>query len=172
MQARAVVVSELNGPLGKMVAGATPKGVCYLNWPETERTPDIAMQITRRYQMPLRPGSNRHLKKLEKELVAYFMGTLTRFQVALDAAGTPFEQSVWDRLLKIPYGETRSYGQVAASLGRPKAARAVGRANGSNPIAIVVPCHRVIGANGTLRGYGGELWRKKRLLDLEAGLQQ
>ena len=171
MQVPTVVVRDLIGPLGKMAAAATSKGVCYLGWPGLDRTPAIETLIGRQTRLHLTPGSNSHLNQLAEELNAYFMGSLTQFQVPLDPIGTRFEHLVWDQLLKIPYGETRSYGQVAASIDRPKAARAVGRANGSNPIVIVVPCHRVIAANGTLHGYGGELWRKKRLLDLEAGLR-
>jgi methylated-DNA-[protein]-cysteine S-methyltransferase len=104
-----------------------------------------------------------------EQLGAYFAGDRTRFDLPLDLdAGSPFQQLVWRALLAIPYGETRSYGELAASIGRPGAARAVGLANGRNPVGIVVPCHRVIGADGGLTGYGGGLERKRRLLDHEA----
>ena len=102
-----------------------------------------------------------------EELRAYFAGSLRVFRVPLDMQGTDFQLSVWNYLLKISYGETRSYSQVAEAVGRPKAVRAVGAANGSNPVAIIVPCHRVIGSNGKLTGYGGGLPLKKRLLELE-----
>jgi methylated-DNA-[protein]-cysteine S-methyltransferase len=92
---------------------------------------------------------------------------LTEFTLELTLNGTPFQRSVWDQLRKIPYGETRSYGELAEALGNPSASRAVGLANGRNPIGIIVPCHRVVGANGSLTGYGGGLARKRRLLDLE-----
>ncbi|HVM09616.1 MAG TPA: methylated-DNA--[protein]-cysteine S-methyltransferase [Acidimicrobiales bacterium] len=105
------------------------------------------------------------------QLDAYFAGELTAFDVMLDAEGTEFQQRVWARLRAIPYGEVRSYGQLAADIGQPKASRAVGLANGRNPIAIIVPCHRVIGANGALTGFGGGLDRKQALLDLERGLR-
>jgi len=101
------------------------------------------------------------------QLSAYFAGQLTAFDLALRPAGTPFQQEVWHALRAIPYGETRSYGQLAAALGRPAAVRAVGRANGSNPLPIVIPCHRVIGGNGALTGYGGGLAAKRWLLELE-----
>ncbi|HZJ26860.1 MAG TPA: methylated-DNA--[protein]-cysteine S-methyltransferase [Acidimicrobiia bacterium] len=101
------------------------------------------------------------------QLDEYFAGTRRRFDVALRLEGTPFQRSVWSALREIPYGETTSYGALAAGIGRPGASRAVGLANGRNPVAIIVPCHRVIGANGTLTGYGGGLNRKRRLLDLE-----
>jgi methylated-DNA-[protein]-cysteine S-methyltransferase len=101
------------------------------------------------------------------ELDAYFAGGLTDFAVALDLLGTEFQRRVWRALLTIPYGETRSYGEIAEQIGAPGAARAVGLANGHNPIAIIVPCHRVIGASGSLTGYGGGLDRKRILLQLE-----
>lgn len=102
-----------------------------------------------------------------EQLEAYFDGTLTDFDVRFELDGSPFQREVWQALLSIPYGETRSYGELAAQIGRPGAARAVGLANGHNPVGIIVPCHRVIGANGSLVGYGGGLDRKKALLDLE-----
>lgn len=101
------------------------------------------------------------------QLHAYFAGELTAFDLDLDLQGTAFQRRVWQALLTIPYGETRSYGEIAEQIGAPGAARAVGLANGHNPIAIVVPCHRVIGANGSLTGFGGGLGRKRTLLDLE-----
>ncbi|MGN5381038.1 cysteine methyltransferase [Streptomyces sp. MUSC 14] len=105
----------------------------------------------------------------EEQLSAYFAGELTEFSLELRLAGTPFQRSVWEQLARIPYGETRSYGELADALGNPRASRAVGLANGRNPIGIIVPCHRVIGAGGDLTGYGGGLDRKRRLLDFERG---
>ena len=102
-----------------------------------------------------------------EQLNAYFAGELTDFDLELDLQGTVFQQRVWEALLTIPYGETRSYGEIAEQVGAPGSARAVGLANGHNPIAIVVPCHRVIGANGKLTGYGGGIDRKLTLLELE-----
>ena len=101
------------------------------------------------------------------QLEAYFAGDLDRFDVNLAPEGTDFQRRVWGALREIPYGETRSYGQLAAAIGRPTASRAVGMANGRNPIAVIVPCHRVIGANGALTGFGGGLHRKRALLELE-----
>ncbi|MFF2729596.1 methylated-DNA--[protein]-cysteine S-methyltransferase [Streptomyces sp. NPDC058008] len=106
-----------------------------------------------------------------RQLAAYFAGELTEFDLPLDLAGTPFQRSVWAELVRIPYGETRSYGELAESLGKPGASRAVGLANGKNPVGIIVPCHRVIGASGSLTGYGGGLDRKQRLLAFEQGGQ-
>jgi methylated-DNA-[protein]-cysteine S-methyltransferase len=110
---------------------------------------------------------NQWMNRAADELHAYFAGNLRVFSVPLDMQGTEFQRSVWNHLMRIPYGETRSYAQVAEAVGRPKAVRAVGAANGSNPVAIIVPCHRVIGASGKLTGYGGGLPLKKRLLELE-----
>lgn len=105
----------------------------------------------------------------QDQLKAYFAGELKDFSLELRLNGTPFQQSVWDQLRRIPYGETRSYGELADALGNRGASRAVGLANGRNPIGIIVPCHRVIGAGGSLTGYGGGLDRKQRLLDFERG---
>lgn len=102
-----------------------------------------------------------------EQLGAYFAGELKQFDLRLEFNGTPFQQKVWEALRTIPYGETRSYGEIALQIGNPTASRAVGLANGHNPIAVIVPCHRVIGANGSLTGFGGGLDRKRTLLSLE-----
>lgn len=112
----------------------------------------------------------RKLKAVREQLAAYFAGKLQRFDVALSPTGTEFQKRAWKELRKIPFGETISYGEQARRLGKPKASRAVGGANGQNPISIIVPCHRVIGANGTLTGFGGGLDRKQWLLEHEAGV--
>lgn len=120
------------------------------------------------------PGASTHgprddgaLPALRGQLAAYFAGELEEFDVAVDAPGTPFQQRVWAALQTIPYGQTRSYGELAAHLGQPTASRAVGLANGRNPVSIVVPCHRVVGSSGSLTGYGGGVDRKRWLLDHE-----
>ncbi|MFF4655223.1 methylated-DNA--[protein]-cysteine S-methyltransferase [Streptomyces sp. NPDC001381] len=105
----------------------------------------------------------------EEQLKAYFAGELKEFTLRLRLKGTDFQRAVWDQLRRIPYGETRSYGELAEALGNPGASRAVGLANGKNPIGIIVPCHRVVGADGGLTGYGGGLDRKQRLLAFESG---
>jgi methylated-DNA-[protein]-cysteine S-methyltransferase len=112
------------------------------------------------------------LAEATEQLRAYFAGERTTFELPLDMHGNPFERRVWDELKQIPYGETVSYGEIAQRIGAPGAARAVGLANGRNPIAIIVPCHRVIGANGKLVGFGGGLPMKRALLDLEQGVAQ
>src|SRR5262249_51155193 len=123
--------------------------------------------IRKLFDSPAVPGMNEHLKQLETELESYFAGTLRKFTIPLIYPGTPFQQRVWDGLLRIPYGETRSYEELAEAVGAPRGQRAVGRANGQNRIAIVIPCHRVVNKDGQLGGYGGGLRRKQFLLDLE-----
>ena len=115
------------------------------------------------------PREDSLFAEAEEQLEAYFASELKEFTVPLRLHGTPFQRTVWAELRKIPYGETRSYGDLAETLGNPGASRAVGLANGKNPIGIIVPCHRVVGADGSLTGYGGGLDRKKRLLDFENG---
>jgi len=118
---------------------------------------------------PAPAGADEILDQARRELDAYFAGKLRKFSVPVAPQGTVFQRRVWAALQAIPYGATRSYGQQAAAIGAPKASRAVGLANGRNPIAIIIPCHRVIGANGGLTGYGGGMERKRLLLDLEQG---
>jgi O-6-methylguanine DNA methyltransferase len=113
------------------------------------------------------PGRHPHLGRLRAELADFFAGALSKFTVPIVVRGTPFQEQVWRELLRIPFGKTRSYADVARSLGAPQASRAVGNANGQNRICILIPCHRVIASGGKLGGYGGGLDRKQFLLDLE-----
>ncbi|MFD5412884.1 methylated-DNA--[protein]-cysteine S-methyltransferase [Streptomyces nojiriensis] len=117
------------------------------------------------------PPAEEPFPEVARQLTAYFAGELTAFDLPLRLEGTDFQRSVWDQLVRIPYGETWSYGELAAKLGKPSASRAVGLANGKNPVGIIVPCHRVIGASGGMTGYGGGLDRKVRLLAFESGAQ-
>ena len=150
-----------------MIAGSSSRGICFLEWHSRGGIERIRQRVSRRYDVPVVEGNSDHLEALERNLGEYFEGSLKQFTVALDLAGTEFERAVWTQLLKIPYGQTRSYAQIAEAIGRPQACRAVGRANGANYISIIVPCHRVIESSGKLRGYGGGLWRKRYLLELE-----
>jgi AraC family transcriptional regulator of adaptative response/methylated-DNA-[protein]-cysteine methyltransferase len=113
------------------------------------------------------PGDSEHLERLAEELERYFAGKLQEFTVPLIYPGTEFQVACWDYLRTIPYGATRSYADEARAVGKPSATRAVGSANGDNRIAVVIPCHRIVGSDGRLSGYGGGLWRKRFLLDLE-----
>jgi AraC family transcriptional regulator of adaptative response/methylated-DNA-[protein]-cysteine methyltransferase len=164
-----IVYRDIESPLGKMIAGATANGVCFLEWHDRGGVEKIKQRVVKRYKSELVQGNNRHLDLLEKEIGDYFSGKLRKFAVPVNVTGTAFEREVWRQLLMIPFGQTRAYGQIAAALGKPGASRAVGRANGANYLSIVIPCHRVIEAGGGLRGYGGKLWRKAKLLELERG---
>jgi len=150
-----------------MIAGATESGICFLEWHDRGGVERIKERVVKRYKREVIAGTNDHLLRLKTELNAYFAGALKDFTVLIDVTGTPFERLVWKQLQIIPYGVTRSYGNLAEFLGKPGAQRAVGRANGANYLSIVIPCHRVIESTGKLRGYGGGLWRKQALLDLE-----
>jgi len=153
-----------------MVAVASDRGVCLL---EFVRGPGPAAQLARvaaRHGTRVVRGTDAHLDRLARELRAYFAGRLRTFRVPLAPVGTPFQLAVWRRVRAIRYGRTSTYDRVARELRRPGAQRAVGRANGDNPLAIVIPCHRLVGTDGALRGYGGGLWRKRRLLELEGAV--
>jgi AraC family transcriptional regulator, regulatory protein of adaptative response / methylated-DNA-[protein]-cysteine methyltransferase len=162
-----VYLSRVLTPLGPMLLGSTDEHVCLLEFTDRRMLETQLQRLSRRLGCAFVPGSTAAGSQLERELAAYFAGTLRAFEVPLRPAGTDFQKRVWQELTSIPYGETRSYGEQARLLGVPNAVRAVARANGDNPIAIVVPCHRVIGADGRLTGYGGGLWRKRWLLDQE-----
>ncbi|MCY3676927.1 MAG: methylated-DNA--[protein]-cysteine S-methyltransferase [Gemmatimonadetes bacterium] len=156
---------RLDTPLGPMTAGATDEGVCLLEFAEGEATADGNATPGE----PLRDGlGGRHLKALETQLAEYFAGARRDFDLPLALAGTDFQHRVWRQLQRVPFGETITYDELARRAGSPGASRAAGQANGSNPVAIVVPCHRVIRASGETGGYAGGPDRKRRLLELEA----
>lgn len=162
-----VRLSRVLTPLGPMLMGSTDSGVALLEFTDRRMLETQLQRLARKRSCAFVPGETGAGRQLAQELAAYFEGRLASFEAPLEPAGTQFQQAVWRVLRDIPYGETRSYGEQARALGRPSAVRAVARANGDNPIAIVVPCHRVIGADGTLTGYGGGLWRKRWLLHHE-----
>jgi AraC family transcriptional regulator, regulatory protein of adaptative response / methylated-DNA-[protein]-cysteine methyltransferase len=164
---RRCVVQTIESPIGPLITAATADGVCFLEFSGPQRL-EVQLAALRRH-ITAEPvhGMNGHLERLHVELADYFAGRLTRFTVPLLTPGTPFQEKVWAELLRIPYGETRSYEEIACAVSSITAQRAVGRANGTNRIAIVVPCHRVVNKDGKLGGYGGELWRKEMLLGLE-----
>jgi len=150
-----------------MLAVANDQGLCLLEFVDRRGLETQIATLRRRLGCAIFPGENEHLDTIADELSRYFDGEPTRFTVPLVLPGTPFQLKVWHRLRQIPPGETLSYAKLAEVIGRPGAQRAVGRANGDNRIAIVVPCHRVVRSDGTLCGYGGGLWRKKWLLQHE-----
>ncbi|MSV34027.1 MAG: methylated-DNA--[protein]-cysteine S-methyltransferase [Bryobacterales bacterium] len=154
-------------PLGPMLAGAVSSGICLLEFTDRRKLETQFAVLRRRFSLALVPAASPHLLQLKTEMAAYFAGRLSKFAVPLVFPGTAFERRVWKQLLEIPYGETCSYQELARTLGQAQASRAVGSANGRNRIAILVPCHRVVNQNGELGGYGGGLWRKRLLLELE-----
>ena len=154
-------------PLGPMIAGATDDGICLLEFTERRMLESEFGDLRRKLKANFVYGTNEHILKLEKQMHEYFEGKRRVFDVPLVTPGSEFQQSVWRQLTTIPYGHTRSYEEQAIAINNIKAIRAVASANGCNRISIVVPCHRVIGKDGTLTGYGGGLWRKKWLLDFE-----
>lgn len=168
-----MIVDCIQSPVGPLIAGATSEAVVLLEFIDPqilEGQLQARLETLRnRFTASIVPGSNHWLMQLRRQLAGYFASQLREFSLPLQYPGTPFQEKVWSTLLQIPYGETWSYLDVAHRIDDPKATRAVGTANGMNRIAIVIPCHRVVNANGELGGYGGGLWRKRILLDLEKG---
>ena len=154
-------------PLGPMYGGATDQGVCLVEFTDRRMLETEFKDLRRRLNAVILPGSNIHLEQLQEELSEYFEGKRTSFNVTLHTPGTEFQQKVWEVLKQIPYGKTFSYKQQAEKLHQPEAVRAVASANGMNRVSIIIPCHRVIGSDGSLTGYGGGLARKRWLLEHE-----
>lgn len=167
-----VRLALVHTPLGPMVAGTVAAGLALLEFADRPMLETQLKIVARRIQARLEPGRTAIHDRIQAELDAYFATSgSAAFSVPLARPGTPFQERVWDELLAIPAGETASYAEIAARIGRPSAVRAVARANGMNRLALVVPCHRVIASDGKLAGYGGGVWRKAALLDHErAGL--
>ena len=165
-----VDLKRIETPLGTMIACANENGICMLEFSDRKALPTELKEISKHFDANIVQGENPHFKTLEKELEEYFEGKLKDFIVPLAPVGTDFQKKVWKILRTIPYGTTRTYQQQADILGNPKAVRAVANANGLNKISIIIPCHRVIGTNGTLTGYSGGIWRKQKLLELEKAI--
>jgi AraC family transcriptional regulator of adaptative response/methylated-DNA-[protein]-cysteine methyltransferase len=163
-----VPTTRILTPLGPMLAGATDEGICLLEFIDRRMLETQLSRLSKLLNAKVVPGSHPHFDRLQEQLDEYFSGKRREFTLPLVLPGTPFQKQVWVGLQSIPYGATRSYKEQAETIGAPNAVRAVARANGENRIAILVPCHRVIGANGELVGYGGGLSRKQYLLKLEA----
>lgn len=162
-----VRVDRLSTPLGPMLVGATDEALCLLEFVDRRALPTQVRRLRQGLRATFVPGRTEVIARTEQQIGAYFAGQRRNFCLPLAMPGTAFQQRVWQELQRIPYGETQSYAQLAQRVGRPAAVRAVGTTNGLNALAIVVPCHRVVGADGRLTGYGGGLWRKQRLLELE-----
>jgi len=167
LSADCIITAVINTPLGDMLAGATGDAVCLLEFDDRGRPERQFKTPGGLFHKPLLSGKHALLARLQQQLDTYFKGERTGFDIPLAYTGTDFQCKVWQALRDIPYGRTVSYGEVARTVGNPGAARAVGAANGANRIAIIIPCHRVIAAGGEPGGYGGGLWRKLRLLELE-----
>ena len=163
-----VTVTRILTPLGPMLAGADETGICLLEFIDRRMLETQLLRLKKWLKAEIFPGDSPYFKVLNQQIQEYFEGCRRTFDLPLQLPGTKFQKSVWAALQQIPYGETRTYGQQAQALGNPAAARAVARANGDNRISIIIPCHRVIGKNGEPVGYGGGVWRKLYLLDLEA----
>ncbi len=164
---KVINVMRLETPLGPMFAGATDEGICLLEFTDRKMLETELKTLSKSLNTSIIQSSNSHLINLKQQIEEYFNGKRKIFDLPLVTPGSQFQNIVWNELQKIPYGTTRSYKTQAASVNRPEAIRAVANANGQNRIAIVIPCHRVIGEDGHLTGYGGGLWRKKWLLDFE-----
>ena len=160
-------VNRVATPLGSMIMGVHDDGLCLLEFAERRMLDTQLQRLSRHMGRVFLPGEHPLMEQVKQELDAYFAGTARGFDTSVQAPGTAFQEAVWQALREIPYGETRSYAEIAATTGHPDAVRAVGRANGDNRIAIVIPCHRVVGSDGELVGYGGGLWRKEYLLAME-----
>ena len=161
---KVVLIDRITTPLGPMYIGATDRGICLLEFTDRRMLETEFKELTRRLNASILTGENAHILQMKTELEEYFDGRRQKFEVALDAPGTDFQRSVWAALQTIEYGKTCSYQEQAEKINNHKAVRAVASANGHNRIAIVIPCHRVIGKDGSLTGYGGGLERKRWLL--------
>ncbi len=165
--ATCVMVTRVLTPLGPMIAGATDDGLCLLEFTDRRMLETQIKRLRKLLDCAVAPGSNPHIARLDDELTRYFEGTLEQFTVPLVVPGTEFQRAVWDSLRRVPYGETSTYAALARDIGRPGAQRAVGKANGDNRLAIIIPCHRIVRSDGQLWGYGGGIWRKRYLIDHE-----
>jgi len=164
---RPLVVNRIPTPLGPMLAGVADDALYLLEFCDRRMLETQIRRVQARLGAQPVPGEHPLISRVADELSQYFEGRLQEFSVPLATPGTEFQRRVWDGLRQIPYGQTASYAEQAARIGQPGAVRAVGRANGDNRIAIIIPCHRVIGSSGEMCGYGGGIWRKRFLLDLE-----
>ncbi|MEP6664070.1 MAG: methylated-DNA--[protein]-cysteine S-methyltransferase [Verrucomicrobiota bacterium] len=160
-------VGLLETPLGPMLAAVNSNAICQLEFADRRGLEKSYAEMRRRFALPVLPGENAVMQQLRTELDEYFRGNRRAFSVEIALKGTKFQEHAWNELRKIPYGKTVSYQEVAKKLQSASAVRAVARANGTNRIYLLVPCHRVIAKDGTLSGYGGGVWRKRLLLDLE-----
>lgn len=167
-----ILLSRYNSPLGEMVIGVLDEGICLLEFHDRIRLGQEFLQLAKELEARYAAGENRHSEQARTELELYFKKKLAQFTVPVVLTGTAFQRKVFESLKEIPFGKTVTYKDQSLKLGDIKAIRAVATANGVNRIAIMLPCHRVIGSDGSLVGYAGGIWRKKALLELESGAVQ
>ncbi len=166
-QTEPILIERILTPLGPMLAAGGDSGLCLLEFADRKMLAKQFQRISKLFSQPILIGSHAILNQTAQQIQQYFTGERTKFDLPLRLVGTPFQTAVWQQLVNIPYGQTDSYQQLAQRIGKPTASRAVGRTNGDNRFAIIVPCHRVIRSDGHLCGYAGGLWRKKWLLNWE-----
>lgn len=166
-QPNLITMQRLTTPLGPMFVAASEQGICLLEFVDRPMLETELKDLQQKLKARIIIGENNYTQQAQQQLQEYFTGHRTEFTLPLDAPGTDFQQTVWQQLQTIPYGHTRSYQQQATAIHKPSAVRAVANANGANRISIIIPCHRVIGSNGKLTGYGGGLPRKQWLLEHE-----
>lgn len=162
-----VKISCMVSQVGPLLLGVQEQSLRFVHFGQPQRLMEQLLRLQQHLKKPLRAAPHRLLDQAEEELNEYFAGNIREFTIPIKAIGTPFQEKVWQALCQIPYGVTWSYEQLANRIGQPAASRAVGLANGANPISIIIPCHRVINKDGQLGGYGGGKWRKEWLLALE-----
>ena len=163
----AVKVNLTSSPVGPLLIGVQEKCIRFVHFTQMERLAEQLMRLQQQLGKPFRHATHQLHEQLEAELEEYFARKRQAFSLPLKPIGTAFQMRVWQGLQKIPYGKTWSYEQLAIEIGQPTASRAVGLANGANPLSILIPCHRVVNKNGQMGGYGGGIWRKQILLDVE-----
>nr|WP_090890519.1 methylated-DNA--[protein]-cysteine S-methyltransferase [Evansella caseinilytica] len=165
--------AEMNSPIGTLTIGKSGKGICFIEFGSLADTrANIEAWLKRRLMNVDFQKNEQELKPALQQLQQYFQGERAAFDLPLDLIGTKFQTLVWNKIREIPYGQTKSYKNIAMEIGAPKAVRAIGGANNQNPIPIIIPCHRVIGSNGSMVGYGGGLDKKEYLLRLEGAIQK
>lgn len=162
-----ILTTVIDTPVGKLLAGATDDGLCLLDFAHREKMAKIKERVRNFLKTDFEEGAHPLFTAVRQQLDAYFKGDLKKFDLPIILCGSDFQQQVWKALLQVPYGETRSYKQQSIAMRKPDAIRAIASANGDNAINIIVPCHRIIGANGSLTGYGGGIDKKRWLLDHE-----
>lgn len=169
---KTIFTDHISTPIGEMVAAATDTGICLFEFTERKNLHRQLTGVSTFFKKELVPGRNRHLLKLNEQIQKYFTKEIQDFELSFDMAGTSFQLAVWKSLLQIPYGTTTSYLEISEKQAGIKAIRAVSSAIAANKIAILIPCHRVIGSDGSLKGYAGGLWRKKFLLNHEVRIKK